>query len=152
LKSRGLAVPNTSSVDKWLNAPLFKSGGFGANVLGSGGEVSRGTEPNTSQGFTEAGFLAIVTRWLRECFPSRQSGGFICVIDNLELLETSQAARSLLESMRDSVLDLPGLRWVLCGARGIMRTAASSQRLEGRLAEPLELRPVDDKSVADVIA
>lgn len=152
LKARGLTVPDTDAVNRWLNSPIFRSGGGGFSILGSGADASYGSEPNTSQGFSESGFVATVTRWLRDCFPSRQSGGFICVVDNLELLETSQAARALLESMRDSVLDLPGLRWVLCGARGIVRTAASSQRLEGRLAEPLELLPVGDGSVAEVIA
>jgi hypothetical protein len=151
LANRGLSVPNTHEVDQWLNAPVFHTTGGGAQFAGFGADLTRGSEPNTSTGFTSAGFQAAIARWLRECFPSRQSGGFICVIDNLELLETSQVARTLLESMRDSVLDLPGLRWVLCGARGIVRTGASSQRLEGRLAEPMDLLPIADADVSDVV-
>lgn len=42
--------------------------------------------------------------------------------------------------------------WVLCGARGIVRTGASSLRLEGRLAEPMELKPVSDEDVASLIS
>lgn len=151
LTGRGFVVPDTSEVNQWLNAPVFHSTGGGAQVLGFGADASRGSEPNSSAGYSSAGFQAAMTTWLRDCFPSRQSGGFICVIDNLELLETSQTARALLESMRDTVLDLPGLRWVLCGARGIVRTGASSQRLEGRLAEPMDLSPVTDADVADVV-
>lgn len=152
LESAGLRPPVVGDIDRWLNAPLFASTGGGISVLGSGATAERSTEPNTSSGFSEAGFTAAIDRWLRQTFPSREAGGFIAVIDNLELLETSQAARTMLESMRDTVLDQPGLRWVLCGARGIVRTGASSPRLEGRLAEPLDVRPIADDEVAEVIA
>lgn len=148
LVRRGLNAPSTGSIDQWLNAPLFRSGGVEVNVLGSGGSISKGVEPNSSGGFTEAGFAAIITQWLKECFPTRQSGGFVAIIDNLELLETSKTTRALLESMRDTVLNLTGIRWVLCGARGIVRTGASSQRLEGRLLAPMELLPISDENVA----
>jgi hypothetical protein len=120
-------------------------------ILGSGGNAQRGSEPNTTAGFTESGFRSTVEGWLSATFPTRDSGGFLCVIDNLELLDTSQGARALLEAMRDTVLDQPGLRWVLAGARGIIRTAAASPRLEGRLAEPLELLPIGDDVISEVI-
>lgn len=152
LKKRGFEVPEVGEVDRWLNAPLFASRSGGISVLGSGVNASASSAPNTAIGFSEAGFSSMMDNWLRECFPSKQAGGFICVIDNLELLETSQNARSLLESIRDTILDQPGLRWVLCGARGIVRTAASSQRLEGRLAEPMELDPISDDDVDQVVA
>lgn len=145
LKRRGFDVPNTDTVSRWLDSPVFATGGLGAQVVGIGGNVTRGSSPNTSIGFAESGFSATISQWLRTCFPTRQAGGFLCVIDNLELLETSQAARTLLESMRDVVLSRQGLLWVLCGARGIVRTGASTPRLEGRLAEPMELKPVSDE-------
>jgi hypothetical protein len=151
LKRRGFNVPNVADVDRWLNAPVFGSREVGGQAAGFGMNVGRGREPNASAGFTEAGFAATVVRWLKECFPTPQAGGFICVVDNLELLETSAATRALLEGMRDTALDLPGLRWVLCGARGIVRGGAASPRLEGRLAEPLELPPVRDEDVATLI-
>lgn len=152
LRRRGYNVPDVSDVDKWLNSPLFRSGGGGASVATFGVNASYGTAPNDGSGFSDAGFVHAVSGWLRDCFPTRQSGGFICVIDNLELLETTQATRALLESMRDSLLDLPGLRWVLCGARGIVRSGAASPRLEGRLGEPMDLAPIGDDVVAEVVA
>lgn len=85
------------------------------------------------------------------CFRSQEQGGFIGLIDNLELLETSQHARAQLEALRDSLLNRPGLRWVLCGARGIVRSAASSARLNGVLAEPVNLGPVSDDDTAEVV-
>lgn len=151
LRRRGVIVPDTSAIEKWLNAPIFTSGGGGVNVFGSGVEANRGSEPNTGNGFSEAGFAGTVRSWLQSAFPDLQAGGFVGVIDNLELLETSKAARVLLESMRDEILAVAGIRWVLCGARGIMRTTASSQRLEGRLREPMDLAALPDMDVAEVM-
>jgi hypothetical protein len=70
----------------------------------------------------------------------------------LELLQTHKAARELLEALRDSVFNRRGLRWVLCGARGIMRAAAASPRLHGVLAEPMVLRPLAEEFVPEVVA
>ena len=151
LRARGIGVPDTGDINKWLNAPIFRSKGGGAQVAGFGAEASWGSEPNTSPGFSDAGFESAVSGWLASAFPDLQAGGFICVIDNLELLETSKAARVLLESMRDGILASKGLRWVLCGARGIVRTIASSQRLEGRLREPMDLGALPEVDVAEVI-
>lgn len=152
LKSTGRTVPDVGDVREWLRSPLFTSRQGGVQVLGSGPSYGQGTSPNDSAGFSEAGFRATVESWLRDVFPSDEDGGFICVLDNLELLLTVQGARGLLESLRDSLLSKPGLRWVLCGARGIMRGAASSSRLQGVLSDPMDLRPIPDDLVAEVVA
>jgi hypothetical protein len=152
LKSAAEEVPNVDQVKAWLNAPIFTSREGGFSVAGTGGSYGQGSAPNETTGFSEAGFRTTVDRWLRAVFPSRDAGGFICVLDNLELLETAQGARFTLESLRDSLLNKQGLRWVLCGARGIMRGAASSPRLQGVLADPIELRPIPDDVVQDVLA
>jgi hypothetical protein len=152
LREAGLQAPDVGAVDQWLNSPLFHGGGGGLSVAGFGGNASRETAPNSGEGFSEAGLARIVEQWLAECFPGTLAGGFICVIDNLEILRTSQAARGILEELRDTVLAQQGLRWVLCGARGIIRTAASSPRLEGRLSAPIELPPINVDSVSEVVA
>lgn len=152
LSAAKLNVPDVDEIDRWLNSPLFHSTGGGLSVLGSGGSVERSTEPNTSAGFSEEGFVATVARWLDQCFPGSLTGGFVCVLDNLELLETSRAARLQLERLRDTVLAQRGLRWVLCGATGVVRAAASSPRLEGHLADPITLDPIDDDVVPDVVS
>ncbi|MFE1877362.1 hypothetical protein ACFW9N_42070 [Streptomyces sp. NPDC059496] len=152
LKRGGHDVPDVSDVERWLNSPLLTGGGGGATALGFGGTVTRTVSANTGAGFNEEGLRSTISGWLSQCFPTSQSGAFVCVLDNLELLETSKDARALLESMRDGMLSLRGLKWVLCGARGIVRTSASSPRLEGRLAEPLELDPIADDEISQVIA
>jgi hypothetical protein len=151
LKLAGLSPPDTDDVERWLQAPVIKAGGGGIQVLGSGANVDRSAAINEGEGFRDDGFQATIDGWLAECFPSRELGGFICLIDNLELLETSQAARRQLEALRDSMLNRPGLRWVLCGARGIVRSAASSARLHGVLSDPIELGPLSDAMVSEAI-
>lgn len=152
LKSRGFKVPDVDNVNLWLNSPTFGSVGGGLTVLGIGGNATVSTTTNSSVGFTEAGFIATVTNWLKECFTDRSMGGFLCNIDNLELLETSKNARNLLEAIRDEVLRVPGLRWVLCGARGIVRTAASSQRLQSVLSEPTDINPISHDCIRQLIS
>lgn len=144
LKEKGYNVPEIGNINQWLNSPLFHLTGGGVSIAGFGGNATRSTTPNGGSGFTESGFVATIQSWLRDCFPSRFAGGFICTIDNLELLETSRGARELLEAIRDELLNISGLRWVLCGARGIIRSSASSPRLQGVLADPLDIDPIRD--------
>ncbi len=152
LREAELHAPDVDAVQKLLQSPLFHGSGGGISVLGSGGTAQHQTTPNTSEAFAESGLPHIVEQWLAECFPGTLVGGFICVIDNLEILQTSQNARNILEQLRDTVLAQQGLRWVLCGARGIIRTAASSPRLEGRLSTPIELPPIALEDVPEVVA
>ncbi|MCC6073672.1 ATP-binding protein [Pseudomonas sp. GCM10022188] len=152
LKSKGYNIPDSSNVARWLNSPILSTQGGGLNVAGVlGVTANSGSAANTSVGFSEDGFTTTVLTWLRECFPTSSSGGFICTIDNLELLETSKNARALLEGIRDEVLGVKGLRWVLCGARGITRSVASSPRLQGVLAEPILINPIADQYIENLI-
>jgi DNA polymerase III delta prime subunit len=152
LRSRGYVVPDVENVSLWLQSPTFGSVGGGVTILGIGASASGSTTSNTSAGFSEAGFISTVTGWLKTCFPTMAHGGFLCSIDNLELLSTSKGARGLLEALRDEVLLLDGLRWVLCGARGIVRAAASSPRMQGVLSEPTDIKPLDHKWIKDLIS
>jgi DNA-binding MarR family transcriptional regulator len=87
---------------------------------------------------------------LREAFPEN-SGGFVGTLDNLELLDTSTSARRVLEELRDPVLQLPGMRWVLCGARGIARSLANTPRLNGVLSDPVDILPVQPEFIGSLI-
>lgn len=153
LQSRGFDVPDVEHINKWLNSPVFVNAGAGLGVSALASvNFSKGTTVNTGAGFTEDGFISAVSQWLKRCFPTAASGGFIAVIDNLELLETSKNARSLLEAIRDEVLGIHGLRWVLCGARGIIRSVASSPRLQGVIAEPINIDPIAHEHIQPLIA
>lgn len=139
-----LAVSSTSQkLDKWLNSAQTKSYQVGLGPIGGG----YSTETNTGEGFSRSGFRKLVSDWLRDLFSTQRSGGVICVIDNLELLQTSEAARRYLEALRDELLTIPGLRWVLCGALGIVIGVATSPRLEGFFHAPVEIGGVDDTNI-----
>ena len=139
-------IPKIGDLDNWLNSPQYRNGQAGAFGVNAG----YGSEPNTSEGFAHEGFSSAVREELRRVFPDDRAGGVICVIDNLELLKTSAAARDALEILRDRVFDLPGVRWVLCGSRGIV-SRARSQRLSGFFAPPERVRPLTDAESVELI-
>lgn len=152
LKDRGLDVPDIAAVNSWLSAPVFNNLSAGGNIAGAfGASAGQSTTVNSSVGFSEEGFISTVTGWLNDCFPTATAGFFVCTIDNLELLETSAAVKEQLESLRDEVIRINGLRWVLCGARGVVRGAAYTHRLAGVLAEPIELHPIADEFISPLI-
>jgi hypothetical protein len=133
-------------LDKWLNAPQVTSYQGGISVLSAG----YSSETNTGEGFSKSGFVKATRNWLEEIFPTPRDGGVVCVIDNLELLQTSEAARRNLEALRDELLTIPGLRWVLCGALGIVLGIASSPRLEGILSSPIDVKGVADDFIREI--
>lgn len=140
----------TAPIDKWLNSPQISSLQGGLSIAGHGANIGGNAETNTSSGFERSGFRKEIELWLQQLFPTQNDGGVICVIDNLELLQTSDAVRLLLEQLRDRLLVLPGLRWVLCGALGIVLGTVSSPRLEGFLHAPIEVSGVDEALSAEI--
>lgn len=137
----------TQSVDRWLNSPQLSSFQAGVWVIQGGSQ----RETNTSSGFERSGFRKWVLTWLEQVFPTADSGGIICTIDNLELLQSSETARALLEQLRDELFNVPGLRWVLCGALGIVYGVVASPRLEGYLHKPIEVSGIDDQYAPEIL-
>lgn len=135
-------LPALASIKEWLTAPRFASVQGGVSFLNVGVSGGRQAEPNTSAGFTRSGFQALVQNWLELIYPGGRRGGVVCVLDNLELLHDSQTARERLEELRDRLLTLPGLRWVLCGAAGIVNTVLSTPRLQRVLYPPIEIKGI----------
>lgn len=147
LQHLGLVTPeNSIEIDSWLNSP-YKST-FQA-TLGPVG-IGKTTETNTSNGFERSGFRNIIRNWLEEIFPDGSAGGVVCIIDNLEILETSETARKALEQLRDSLFNFTGIRWVLCGALGIVKSIAASPRLEGLLHDPVEIFGIKQEFAKDI--
>jgi hypothetical protein len=145
-RQAALEVPDVAGLDKWLNDPNYRAGQMSLASVGGGASVS----PNTGAGFAESGFPEKVRTELERCFPTVGSGAVVCVMDNLELLQTSANARTTLEALRDPVFKMPGLRWVLAGARGIV-SRARSERLSGVFAAPMELAPLSHDASVDLI-
>ncbi|WPZ34981.1 hypothetical protein T8K17_02285 [Thalassobaculum sp. OXR-137] len=142
---------NLDNISMWLNDPIILGGGANVNVMGNGGGLNVTRSINTSSGFSQGGLDAHLREIMMTIFPSQRSGGVVCLLDNLELLDNSQKARSTLELLRDDVLSFPGVKWVLCGARGILRSTISTPRLQGKLADPIELKALSPENVTKVI-
>lgn len=126
----------SSSLNAWLNNPLMRQ--IEGQIAGFG--LGNGAAPNESQGYADSGFIKQVTDWLESIFPDRSTGGVVCIIDNLELLETSAIARHTIETLRDTLFTICGIRWVLCGAHGIIHSVVASPRLVGYLGEPVSIK------------
>jgi hypothetical protein len=138
----------TASVSRWLNSPQLVSYQGGVSVVQFGSQQ----ETNTSIGFERSGFRKIVTSWLEIVFPTPSDGGVICTIDNLELLQSSDEARRMLENLRDELFNIIGLRWVVCGSLGIIYGVVSSPRLEGYLQDPVEVGEIGEDHAAGILA
>lgn len=147
LKYLGFTLPSDSiSVDKWLNSPHISTWQATLGPIGAG----KNTETNTSDGFKDSGFRLQIDGWLKEIFPTEEHGAVVCIIDNLELLETSEQARRQLERLRDEILNLTGIRWVFCGSLGIIKSVASTPRLEGYLHKPIEILSVERRFIREL--
>lgn len=139
-------LDGSRALSSWLNAPMLTQ--IEAQLAGFG--VGASVQTNESQGYVISGFVKQVTQWLERIFPDDQTGGVICVIDNLELLETSSVARKTIESLRDTLFTIKGLRWILCGAHGIIHSVVASPRLVGHLGQPLLIPPLQLQQAQEV--
>lgn len=123
-------------LNEWMNSPFIRS--FSGGIAGA---VASLTKSAGGSGFGESGVYSEIERILNRL---ADAGVFvICILDNMELLETSDVARASLENLRDPLLNVRGLRWVLCGALGIMYGVASSSRLSGYLQRPLTVEDLE---------
>ena len=147
IEETGRKLPDVSAINRWLNSPELS--GVQANIGFLGGGVT--PVPNYGEGFAESGLRRQVEGWLTSAFPGGRGGGIVCVIDNLELLQTSKKAKEMIESLRDLLLNVRGLRWILCGAAGIVRSVASSTRLQGYLSAPVEIGSIEGESSSRIL-
>jgi len=109
------------------------------------GPLSFDIDKSSSTGY----FRQIARKWLEKCFCNPHSGGIICIIDNLENNRTSRQVQVIVENMRDTFFNMPGLRWILCGTQDVIRGTLASQRLSGYVTN-YAIEPVDN-NIASVL-
>ncbi len=163
LRNYVLPAQSMQHVNAWLNSPVVQhlNNSFGSGVtVGIPGVVgatlkadgATSNQINTSTGFSQAGLEQLVRRWLDEIFSVQGNGGVVCVIDNLELLESGVTARRMLEALRDRLFDINGLRWVFCGANGVVHSLAASPRLGSYLNTPIiEVQNIKTGSIEQLV-
>lgn len=122
------------------NSATFGIPGVASFTSGAKGATTESA--NNTNGFLQTGFEAQVITLVDRLFTSI-GGGVVCVIDNIELLESATKARKTLELLRDRLLAVKGLRWVFCGANGVINSLVASPRLSAFLNTPvLDLKNV----------
>lgn len=148
LRAAGFGLQQMAEFRAWLSSPQASSwsAGIGASVplvAGVNASMGRGKTMNTSQGFTDEGAINLVDAWLREVFPTPQSGGVILLLDNLESLGKHSGLIDVFESLRDRLFKRDGLRWIISGAEGMVGAGLRTQKMSGVFAEPIEVEPLD---------
>lgn len=144
-----LQLPGFDDLLAWIDDPQYNSWQVSGGAATVQGGYGMGAEPNTSAGFTSAGFKAKVKDLLQETF-GESSGGVVCILDNLELFETKDRALRTLELLRDEVFQVPQIKWVMCGSRGLVSHARSG-RLSGVFKEPRQISEIDLIHVPEVL-
>lgn len=156
LRSDGYRLEGAASLSRWLRSPEGSSWnagiGLSSAVLG-GLEVSGGASKNanTSSGFSDVGVISMIGGWLDELFPEVAHGGVILRLDNLENLGRDYRLLETFESLRDRLFKRRGLRWIVSGAEGMVRTALSSPKMTGAFADPMDVDPIPHALTQDVI-
>lgn len=153
---------NLPHLESWMNSPIVDhlnavgdaGASFGISGVASASikaGISTSKQVNQSAGFAQSGFENLVKTWLNEIFNTQGNGGVVCVIDNVELLETGSVARRQLEQLRDRLFNVNGLRWVFCGANGVINSLASSPRLTAFLNPIVEVSNIDPSFIAPMM-
>jgi hypothetical protein len=138
-------APIEASIQAYIQSPIIRS--YTASILGHGGGVNNA--PNTGKGWERVGFRAAIEGWLKVLFPTHETGAVVCVIDNLEILQSSEEAKSTIEALRDTAFSVPGVKWILCGAAGVVRGVALSPRMVGCLHRPINVGELSEESSGD---
>ncbi|MFY3590608.1 MULTISPECIES: hypothetical protein [Achromobacter] len=158
--SASLSLPQLNA---WLNSPIVQhlneNGGAGLNIgipgvaqLRVNGGAATNSQVNQSSGFSQSGFESLIRQLLNEIFAVQGNGGVVCVIDNIELLETAISARRTLEALRDKLFTVNGLRWVFCGANGVIHSLAASPRLTAFLSTPvIDVKNINPSKIPELI-
>lgn len=139
-------APTEQGIKSYITSPIIRS--YTASILGNGAGMNAAL--NVGKGWEKVGFRAAVEGWLRLLFPSSEAGAVVCVIDNLELLHSSKAAKEVIEALRDTAFSIVGLKWILCGSSGVVRGVAASPRLVGWLQKPLNIKELREEVGGEV--
>lgn len=92
----------------------------------------------------------VIRDWLSRCFGGSNSGGIICIIDNLENCGTAPQVQEMLEKYRDTIFDITGLLWILCGTKYSANKAILSPKLSGYVTTK-EIEPIIATLTPDLI-
>ncbi len=126
------------SLKTWASSPL--TGGKGGGLAGV--SASKTTSANTSSGYSNSFADQVLS--LAERFFSN-GGGVICIIDNCEVYPDAAALVSVLSGLRDELFLKNGLKWVFCGALGILERLADDRLTNFIGDNVVKLSPIESE-------
>lgn len=145
----GLKTPKLGALEHWLSKPEYKSWQAGGGIPVLNASAGGGHEPNTSEGFAKGGLPAAIRQVLADAYEGGR-GGVVCILDNLELAGKVGDATKMLDILRDRVLGTQGIRWILCGSRGIV-SRARTQRLSGEFMPPTRIPVLTEDAAVEAV-
>lgn len=157
LLREGIQLKQIDGFRRWLTTS--EGGGWSAGIgvsfpaiVGANLSVGRNKAGNNSAGFNEVGVITLIDSWLSEIAALPAGGGVILLLDNLEVLGNFPKGVQIFESLRDRLFKRHGLRWIISGAEGTVRTALSTPKMSGVFPEPIDIAPLPHDLVPEVIA
>ena len=116
------------------------SGGISFMGFGVNGGIDN--EINKTQVFENDLLFNVIEEILIKTFE-KIDGGIVCLIDNIELVNTNKKAKELIELMRDKVFNIKGTKWVLCGEKDIFMSVVESARMSAYIHRPIVVNKLD---------
>ena len=132
----GFSIPESirEYVDYWTRIKLQASTAgltIGANVLGCGGQVGRGSTSHTYQEMRDP--LTAFENLRKLILDETDLTGVFMLIDNADIVRESELVR-ILDEIRDSYFSMEHIYWILVGQKGLSELVSStSRRLSGYL-------------------
>ncbi|WP_299892458.1 hypothetical protein [uncultured Lacinutrix sp.] len=143
IKESGVKNLKVENLNNWLNSSEVEN--IKSQISNLGGM------PIETSGFAKSGFKKQIRTLLSHIFSNSESSGIVCVLDNLELLETSDDAKRTLEYLRDEIFNIPEIKWFFSGSHNIFRTFISTPRLSGFIQNPLKIQQLPNINASYVL-
>jgi type II secretory pathway predicted ATPase ExeA len=159
------------SLEKLTNTDLAKRGGIlkegkqlvAQTVLsGLGGSVqafnfgaglSQSTTPTTPAAITMPTILNTMDKWITYVSKNTEYDGPVIIpVNNMDVLDDEEIV-TFLNSMRDTMVDRPGMMWVLIGRKGLFSLLESKARRVSEIitGQPVVLQPLTLPDVYNAI-
>lgn len=135
----------------FVGKPILVSGSMGANVFGTGATGAKAIAPNTGFGFQVSGLEQLVREALKEAFPADELGAVVACIDDVELCGESEQVLQFLSDIREPLLTLPGVKWIILGADEVLEGVGDHPRLAGVVSGLRGLPLLPESSIAGVV-
>ena len=113
--------------------------------------VSETSEQRNDQPYLDRYIRRLVDDWTTKAASRPEFGGVICMLDNLDIVESPKAITDALSRYRDELFVRDGLRWVLCGSSGLHAIAGESRKLASSINPKIALDPLSDDEVIEVV-